>query len=55
MNTRTVADVAAILRVWPKTVTRWIEAGELRASKSNRISDRDLSAFIDSRLTTKET
>jgi hypothetical protein len=47
---RTVAEVAAILRVGPKVILRAIKSGEL-ATKDGVIYDDDLRAFLDSRLT----
>lgn len=45
----TIEEVAKILRVHTRTVTRYIEAGKLRASKIGvwRIKQSDLDAFLD--------
>ena len=45
----TIEKVAKILRVHTRTVTRYIEAGKLKASKIGvwRIRQSDLNAFLD--------
>ena len=45
----TIEEVAKILRVHTRTVTRYIEAGKLRASKIGvwRIKQSDLNAFLE--------
>ncbi|HLD27672.1 MAG TPA: helix-turn-helix domain-containing protein [Patescibacteria group bacterium] len=45
----TIEEVAKILRVHTRTVTRYIEAGKLKASKIGvwRIRQSDLNAFLD--------
>ncbi|MDD5750330.1 MAG: helix-turn-helix domain-containing protein [Candidatus Pacebacteria bacterium] len=45
----TIEEVAKILRVHTRTVTRYIEAGKLRASKIGvwRIKESDLHSFLD--------
>ncbi len=48
----TIAEVARRLSVSKRTVTRWIERGELavhRLGRSIRISEADLSAFLAQR------
>lgn len=52
----TVAEVAEICRVHPKTVTRAIARGELRGSRLGaggalRLRPADVDAWIDSRVT----
>lgn len=45
----TIEEIAKILRVHTRTVTRYIEAGKLRASKLGvwRIKQSDLNAFLE--------
>jgi len=45
----TIEEVAEILRVHTRTVTRYIESGRLKASKLGvwRIRQSDLNAFLD--------
>lgn len=45
----TIEEVAKILRVHTRTVTRYIEAGRLKASKLGvwRIKQSNLNAFLD--------
>lgn len=45
----TIEEVAEILRVHTRTVTRYIEAGRLKASKLGvwRIKQSDLNAFLE--------
>lgn len=45
----TIEEVAKILRVHTRTVTRYIEAGRLKASKLGvwRIKQSDLNAFLE--------
>jgi excisionase family DNA binding protein len=45
----TIEEVAKILRVHTRTVTRYIEAGKLRASKIGvwRIKQSDLDSFLE--------
>ena len=45
----TIEEVAEILRVHTRTVTRYIEAGRLKASKLGvwRIKQSDLDAFLE--------
>ena len=45
----TIEEVAKILRVHTRTVTRYIEAGKLKAFKIGvwRIRQSDLNAFLD--------
>jgi excisionase family DNA binding protein len=50
-----IPEVAAILKVSPKTVRRWIERGELavhRLGRQIRISEPDLAAFVKARRET---
>lgn len=51
----TIEEVAKILRVHTRTVTRYIEAGKLRASKIGvwRIKQSDLNAFLEKTSNTK--
>lgn len=47
-----IPEVAACLKVSPKTVRRWIEHGELpvhRLGRQIRISEPDLAAFVRAR------
>jgi predicted site-specific integrase-resolvase len=50
---RSTVEVADILRVSPRTVQRWVEAGELPA-KDGLIEDNDLRAYLDAHTTGKE-
>lgn len=52
----TIEEVAKILRVHTRTVTRYIEAGKLRASKIGvwRIKQSDLDAFLEKTSNLKE-
>ena len=45
----TIEEIAKILRVHTRTVTRYIESGRLKASKLGvwRIKQSDLNAFLD--------
>lgn len=45
----TIEEIAEILRVHTRTVTRYIESGRLKASKIGvwRIRQSDLNAFLD--------
>lgn len=45
----TIEEVAEILRVHTRTVTRYIEAGKLKASKIGvwRIKESDLNTFLE--------
>lgn len=45
----TIEEVAELLRVSPRTVTRYIETGKLKASKIGfwRISRKDLQEFLE--------
>jgi len=45
----TIEEIAEILRVHTRTVTRYIESGRLKASKLGvwRIKQSDLSAFLE--------
>lgn len=45
----TIEEVAEILRVHTRTVTRYIEAGKLKASKIGvwRIKESDLNSFLE--------
>lgn len=52
----TIEEVAKILRVHTRTVTRYIEAGKLKASKIGvwRIKESDLNSFLDKTSNLKE-
>jgi excisionase family DNA binding protein len=52
----TIEEVAKILRVHMRTVTRYIETSKLRASKIGvwRIKQSDLNAFLDKTSNLKE-
>ena len=45
----TIEEIAKILRVHTRTVTRYIEVGKLKASKIGvwRIKESDLNAFLE--------
>lgn len=50
MNYLKVGDIAELLNVSPKTVTRWIQSGKLAAikfDKDYRVKREDLDKFIE--------
>ena len=52
----TIEEIAKILRVHTRTVTRYIESGRLKASKLGvwRIKQSDLNAFLDETSNVKD-